>query len=116
MARTTRTTKKARFLEALRRGMSVTAAAQAIGVGRRTVYDWREADPDFASAWDEAVEDGTDLLEDEAWRRAFAGSDTLLIFLLKARRPHKYRDNHHVQHDGGVRVEVVTSLPEPEGG
>jgi hypothetical protein len=35
---------------------------------------------------------GTDALEDEALRRAKDKSDTLLIFLLKARRPEKYKD------------------------
>jgi hypothetical protein len=71
---------------------------------RSSAYLWRERDEDFRKAWDEAVEEGTDLLEDEAKRRAVEGSikpilykgrivtfvreqsDTLLIFLLKARR------------------------------
>ena len=33
------------------------------------------------------------MLEREAIRRATEGSDTLMIFLLKANRPEKYRDN-----------------------
>jgi hypothetical protein len=44
------------------------------------------------SGWDAARESGTDLLEDCARRRAIERSDTLLIFLLKARRPHVYRE------------------------
>ena len=32
------------------------------------------------------------MLEKEAWRRALKQSDTLLIFLLKAHRPQKYRE------------------------
>jgi len=36
------------------------------------------------------------------------------MFQLGARRPEKYRDRRHVQHDGPSRVEVVVSLPEPE--
>jgi hypothetical protein len=70
----------------------------------------RAADEAFARAWEDALEQGTDSLEDEARRRALQGvekpvfregrqvgtvteySDTLLIFLLKARRPEKFRD------------------------
>ena len=80
------------FLTALAAGQSVTAAAEAAGIDRKTAYRWRDAQPDFAASWEDALEDGTDHLEDEALRRAFAGSDLLLIFLLKARRPKKYRE------------------------
>src|SRR5207253_2000949 len=37
-------------------------------------------------------------LEAVAIKRAHDGSDVLLIFLLKARRPDVYRDNHRVEH------------------
>lgn len=80
------------FLTALAAGQSVTAAAEAAGIDRKTPYRWRDAEPVFAAGWDDALEDGTDRLEDEALRRAFSGSDLLLIFLLKARRPKKYRE------------------------
>lgn len=80
------------FLTALAAGQSVTAAAEAAGIDRKTAYRWRDAEPDFADAWEDALEDGTDRLEDEALRRAYNGSDTMVIFLLKARRPKKYRE------------------------
>lgn len=110
--RTVRTDKKrGEFLAALRdTGGNVSRACELATIQRRTVYDWRDADRDFATAWDEAVEFGTDELEEEARRRAYMGvdepvfyqgeecgairkySDTLLIFLLKGRRPDKYRE------------------------
>lgn len=90
--RTIRTTKKrGAFLGALAAGNSVTASCQAAGVGRVSVYEWRHDDEAFADQWDDAVEQSVDLLEDEARRRAMAQSDTLLIFLLKSRRPSIYR-------------------------
>ncbi len=67
--------------------------------------------PSFASRWDEAVEEAVERMEEEAWRRGYDGyndpvyyrgrlvgdikrySDKLLILLLKAHRPEKYRDN-----------------------
>jgi len=102
---------EAEFIAVLREtGGNVSRACAAISLTRTRVYEWRAADPLFATAWDEAVELGTDELEEEARRRAFAGveepvfyqgeecgavrkySDTLLIFLLKGRRPDKYRE------------------------
>jgi len=101
------------FCAVLSRGESPGAAADAIGVSRRTAYTWRKQNPEFKLAWDAAIERGTDELEDEAKRRAWAGvekpvfyqgavvghvreySDTLLIFLLKARRE-KFRETQIV--------------------
>jgi hypothetical protein len=40
---------------------------------RTSIYQWRKDNPDFAAARDEAVACGTDLLEDEALRRAKDG-------------------------------------------
>lgn len=69
-----RTPEKERaFLEALGQGLSVTGACEMAGVGRGRVYEWRRDDPAFAGAWDEAIEAGTDYLEDEAKRRAAGG-------------------------------------------
>jgi hypothetical protein len=103
--------KEMEFLAVLREtGGNVSRACAAIHLTRTRVYEWRAADPLFAIAWDEAVEFGTDDLEEEARRRALEGvdepvfyqgeecgvirkySDTLLIFLLKGRRPDRYRE------------------------
>jgi hypothetical protein len=117
------------FLDGLAQGLSATSAANAAGIGRRTPYGWRHADPEFARAWDLAVESGTDLLEDEAWRRAVKGneepivsmgkvvygkdgepltihkqSDTLMALLLKGRRREKFSDR--VSQD--IKLEATT--------
>lgn len=84
--------KQETFIEELRKGKSVAAAAEMVCVSRQTVYLRRNADPAFADEWDTAIEIGTDRLEDTALKRAEDGSDTLLIFLLKARRPEKFKD------------------------
>lgn len=99
------------FLEALSETASVVKACEISGLSRRTAYNWRDADTDFAAQWDAALTLGTDALEDEAVRRAREGtdkpvfykgeicghirefSDTLLIFMLKARRPEKFRES-----------------------
>ena len=60
------------FLEALAEGATVTTAAKAAGVGRATAYDRRKLDKEFASAWDDAVEQATDELEVPSTRIALA--------------------------------------------
>jgi hypothetical protein len=122
--------KKAAFLDALAEGASVTKAASAAGLGRTAAYAWREDDEGFKAEWDSAVEAGTDVMEDEALRRAVNGvskpvfhkgtacgyvqeySDTLMIFMLKARRPDKYKDRAAVESDNTVRI--ISSEPMSE--
>lgn len=101
--------KREQFLEALRRGLSVGGAASAIGFSRETVYRHASKDREFSKAWDDAQERGTDLLEDVATSRAVNEKDTtLLIFLLKARRPDKYRDRYDVTSNGQSMVDVFS--------
>lgn len=116
-------TKEAAFLEALAHGFSVTKASTLSGLPRRTAYNHRKSEPDFAALWDEAIEAGTDIVEDEALRRAVEGtedpvfyqgeqvgsvtrySDSLLVMLLKARRPEKYKDRQAHEHSGSLDIE-----------
>jgi hypothetical protein len=87
-------TRKRQFLENLSAGVTVCEAADAVKVSRATMYRWRQEDEQFALAWADVEEAGTQKLEAEAVRRAIEGkSDVLLIFLLKARRPEVYREN-----------------------
>lgn len=81
-----------KFLDSLRLHGMVTQAAKDAGIDRDTAYYERQRDPVFAAEWKEALERGVDMLEDVAKQRAYAGSDTLLIFLLKAHRPTVYRE------------------------
>jgi hypothetical protein len=109
--RTKRTPKKRElFLSALAEGCSITAACERAVIVRSTAYDWRKTDAAFAAAWDDALEAGTDTLEDEAVTRAKDGSDTLLIFLLKARRPDKYKDRVSTEHAGSLAIRHEDAL------
>ena len=71
---------RAAFLAALRECGVVRDACEAAGIGRRTAYDLRDADPTFAAAWDDALQDGIDLLEREAVRRARVGVKEPVIY------------------------------------
>ena len=121
-----RPSKKTAFLAALTETVNVTLACRSAGIPRRTAYDWRENDADFARRWDEALDEGIDLLEAELQRRAFEGterpvfykgqqcgtwryySDALAMFLLKAHRPKKYRDSRAGEDEADIEEPVDT--------
>lgn len=150
------------FLSALADAATIGEAAAEAGIARKTAYRWKESDGEFAAAWDDAIESGTEVLEREATRRAVHGveepviyqgqltplfeynpdgtlrmveteelnaqgvpvrvskpvqarnpdgspkfltirrpSDTLMIFMLKARRPNAYRERGSIDHTSG---------------
>jgi hypothetical protein len=102
--------KKRLFLDTYRTHGTIYHAAQAADVGRRTVYNWREADPEFAQAMDDAHEDATDALEESGYRRAIGGDTTLTIFLLKGRRREVYGDRLSAEHSGPGGAPLPTVL------
>lgn len=88
------------FFDVLSHGWSVRKAAADSGYNRTTAYEWRKDDEEFAARWQQAVDAGTEAMEDIARERGERQSDTLLIFMLKGRKPEKYRDNASVEHSG----------------
>lgn len=107
--------KKSQFIRTLAMTGNVTASAEAVGLARHMVYDWRKQDAAFASRWEEALAVAVDALAMEARRRALDGveevryfqgepigtirkySDQLLMFLLRAYDPQTFislRDNN----------------------
>lgn len=98
---------RATFLEELRKTCNVSHSARLAGVGRRTVYNWREADAQFAAAWDDAEEEAVDALELAARERAIDGSDRMMEILLKAHRPEKYVERR--EHGGNINI----TMPPP---
>jgi hypothetical protein len=122
---------KATFLDTLRETCNVTLAAKAAGVSSSSVYKHKQTDVLFSERWDEALQEGIDLLEHKAHQRAFEGvsepvfyqgyecgsvrkySDALTMFLLKAHRPDKYRERSQVDSNvsGDFKLVVETGVP-----
>lgn len=73
------TATREQFLTVLADTANVTEASNAVGVSRVAMYAHRDKDPEFAAQWDEAVKVGTEMLKDEAARRA-TGFDEVLTF------------------------------------
>ncbi|MDO9463795.1 MAG: hypothetical protein Q7J67_00600 [bacterium] len=100
-----------RFFQNLSLTCNVTKSAASIGVSRQHVHHLRRNNKQFAKDWDDAIERATDTLEAEARRRALEGfarpiyyqgkkvgdeilySDQLMVTLLRAHRPDKFRES-----------------------
>jgi hypothetical protein len=103
-------------------------ACQSAGISRATVYTWLKEDPEFRKAFNEAVEDSTDMIEHAARERAIAGvprtlyyqgkpigkqieySDVPTIVLLKAYRPEKFRERYELTGAVGGPIEVSNPI------
>lgn len=128
------------FLSAYSLTGIVGPAAEAAGIARGTVSDWRSASPDFSAAMDVAYQAAADRLEAEALRRASEGtrkpiiyrgkqirlrnpdtgrlepawehhySDALMGRLLTAYKPDKYHPENETRHTS-VSVSLSGPLP-----
>jgi Homeodomain-like domain len=108
--RLTTARRKALALDLLSQGHTLAHVREVLGINRVTVFRWRKDDPSFAQAYSDAMESGTDVIEQEAQRRAVDGydrpvfqggkqvgvvrvySDMLAALLLRGRRPEVYRE------------------------
>lgn len=102
----------AEFLDHLSENGLIKEACQYAGLSRLQVKRRIREDHEFRALYEEAYELGTDAIEDEATRRATIGtlepvffkgrrvatirkkSDLLMMFILKARRPERFKDNY----------------------
>jgi hypothetical protein len=100
------------FLRSLARTPSVTIAARAAGVSTRACYKARDADPEFAEAWSDAINKSVDALEHEVYQRALKGDAQLALAVLKAFRPERWRETSRMEID--TRLCGVLVIPERE--
>lgn len=105
------------FLDYLIECGNVHDAARQADLTTKQIRKFKRNNPRAQAAFQEALDMGTDAIEAELHRRAVAGimepvfykgrrvntvrkkSDVLLMFLLKSRRPHLYRDNAPLPED-----------------
>ena len=87
--------------------------AEAVGVNRLTLWDWRKKDLEFSKKCDAASDRGVDRIEDAMQAAASKVADdprytTAAIFSLKNRRPERWRDVQKVEHSGRVQLEHMS--------
>lgn len=109
--------KAALILDALSGLAGKGEAAKAAGISRKTLYNWRDANPDFAEALEDVDEGVTDLVESSALRKAIREGDTTMqIFLLKTRRRDIYGDRQTLEHTGKDGAPLTITIAERSDG
>ena len=108
-------TKKAKqkaFLELLpRKAFNVSATANAIGICRKTVYQWQYDDPAFKERFDEALETQIDFVESKAMEQIDQGNTGMIIFFLKTRGKHRgYFEKHQEEVTAQVKTQPTIDL------
>jgi len=121
-----------RFLKELSKCGLPSHAAKKVRIPLILFLKEREENPNFALAWEAAMEHAIDALELEARRRAVEGievpvfykgeqvatkreySDQLLMFLLKGRRKQVFAGDEGQAIGGKVEIIINCNVPEPK--
>lgn len=74
---------KEALLKHLAAGIGPGEAAEAIGVGRSTVFYWKKNDPELAAKWEEAVETSFDKVETVLYNLGMSGDMRAIEYMLK---------------------------------
>ena len=119
------------LLEQFRKLPVVSVACEKTGIGRASYYRWRQEDPEFTKAADEALTDGTNLVSDMAESQLLSqirdGNLGAVMYWLKHRNPHynnklevtarlKHEDDNLTPEQGAAITEALklASLAEEE--
>src|SRR5262249_55755325 len=102
---------KKKFLAALKRMPSVQNASAAAGISRDCAYVNRRKDPEFAAAWQAALDSSIDEVEAKAIRFVLEGPAdnssasawaNLVMFFLKSHKRSVYGDKIEAAFAGGI--------------
>ena len=98
---------KAAMLEALRENLgNVTLACQMCHIGRRTYYDWLQADAEFAQAVETVADEAIDFAENSLMKAIKGGDTTATIFYLKTKgKKRGYTEKADIDLNGTITIE-----------
>ena len=101
--------KKEQMIEALRKnGGNVQKSVEAVGIGRRTHYDWLQSDADYRQAVEDIAESCLDNAEDVLQTAIKNGDMTATIFYLKTKGK-KRGYSEKIEYEGKQQTEI--SIP-----
>jgi hypothetical protein len=121
------------FLASYVQSANILTSCNEIGIDRSLIYYWQEHDEQFMLQFNRADAEANLMIEAEIKRRAIDGwdeplvsagkrvgtvrkySDTLLIFLAKARMP-KYREKQQLDINTNVKAVEIYKVRMPDNG
>lgn len=98
MKKSTTENNKRKALDALRESRGIIAPAfRAVGLNRKTFYDWYDNDPDFRAEYEQILEEQKDFVESKLVNRIDKNDTTAIIFYAKTRmRDRGYQESQAV--------------------
>lgn len=77
---------KPKFPQYMKESMGIVSrACDKAGIDRCTYYEWRERDPEFAKACDEAYDHAADFVESKLYQLINEGNPSAIIFYSKTK-------------------------------
>lgn len=100
------------FLEQLKKVPNIQVACEKVGVARSTVYKWRDEDPEFKAAMEQALAEGeamlNDLGENQLYSLMLERHYPAIQFWLRHRNP-KFKDKLEVTARSAVDREALSA-------
>jgi len=94
-----------------RDGLTDQQIAHNIGINVKTLYAWKNDYSTICNALKKGKEVVDFAVENALLKKALAGDTIAMIFWLKNRKPHKWRDRHDMQVDE-ISIQKVNMLME----
>jgi len=101
--------RKERFLDNLKKyhGL-ISLAAEASGIDRSTIYDWKKSDDNFAKSMAEIQERVGDFVESKLLNNISKGLETSIIFYCKTKlRERGYKEKQEITGEDGSPMKVT---------
>lgn len=111
---------KQEFLKVLKANAGILQpACEAFGISRATAWNWRKADPDFAAACEQIMEEVIDFAESKLYQNIKDGDNASIFFFLKCKAKHRgYVEKSELSVSGdpnGAPIQITGKvLPQPE--
>lgn len=93
-----------------RDGLTDEQIASNVGIGVRTLYEWKEKYPQILQALKKGKEVVDYQVENALLNNALDGDTTAQIFWLKNRRPDKWRDKPQEEKQSADTVKVIIDV------
>lgn len=91
---------------------NISATCEAVGITRKTFYEWLEKSPEFKQRVEEIQESLIDFAESMLLKNIREGKETSIFFFLVNRKPEKWKSITKVQmeHSGSIKTGTIDIL------
>lgn len=105
---------KETFIKSYKEHKTISAACEAANISRRTYYDWKEQDEEFAQSIIEVDEARIDYVENKLFENIDGNKTNEILFYLKTKGKNRgYVERQEHQIDGGFPTKIEIEIIDP---